>query len=178
MRRTVQLSALAAALLLAAPLHAQVSRPPADSDPPPELEQRELEGPRLGMTVISGERALARLEQLGLKPIMSVVGWHFEQVTRPRAGGPMLVIQQLIALVGLDQGVVIPSGTVLVGMRTSSGFEFGAGPNISPVGVALAVGLGKSIRSGGVTIPINLGFVMSRGALRTTLLAGYALRRR
>ena len=51
------------------------------------------------------------------------------------------------------------------------------GPNITPLGPALAIGIGKSLHYGGVTIPINLALVRSDGALRTSILVGYAIRR-
>lgn len=168
----VALLTLAALLsALAAPLAAQ------RSDSVPVIEYHSLDGPRMGVTYITGPAAQAKLDQYHLQPIMSVVGWHFEQTSRPRSGGPQLVIEQVIAVAGLDQGKAIPSGSLLFGIRTPAGLEFGMGPNISPVGVALAMGIGKSFQWGGVTIPLNLALVRSRGALRTTFLVGYALRR-
>jgi hypothetical protein len=163
------------ALAAASPLAAQ-QRPADDSIP--VMQNLELDGPRVGATWISGARAMARLHELDLQPFMSVIGWHFEQVTRPRAGGPSFVVQELMVVAGLDQGIAIPSGSLLFGIRLPSGFEFGVGPNVSPVGAGLAMGFGKSLRFGGVTIPLNIGVVHSKGALRTTLLAGYAIRRR
>jgi hypothetical protein len=167
---------LIAALLLAAaaaPLAAQQS-----SDSVPVMERRELDGPRVGFTYITGPKADARLHELNLKPLMSLFGWHFEQVSRPRNGGPMLVAQQIFLIAGLDQGIAIPSGSLLVGIRLQNGFEFGMGPNLSPVGAALAMGFGKSLRMGGATIPLNVALVMSQGAMRTSFLAGYAIRHR
>jgi len=159
------------ATALAAPLAAQ------QSDSVPVLVRHDLDGPRIGVTYITGPRAEQRLQEKGLQPTMSLIGWHFEQTTRPQGGGPQLVLEQVLVVAGLDQGIAIPSGSFLVGVRTANGLEFGMGPNISPVGAALAIGLGKSFQTGGVTIPINLALVMSQGALRTSFLIGYALRR-
>jgi len=170
MTRTTMFALLLAAVA-AAPLAAQ------RTDSIPVLEHRDLDGPRIGFTYITGPRAEVKLAEYHLQPFMSVVGWHFEQTTRPRNGGPQLVIEQVLVVAGLDQGKAIPSGSFLVGIRTSNGIEFGMGPNISPVGAALAVGIGKSLQYGGVTIPLNLAMVISQGSLRTSFLIGYAIRR-
>jgi hypothetical protein len=158
--------------LAAAPLAAQQL-----PDTVPVLQQRQLDGPRMGFTYISGPKAEDKLRENNLTPLMSVFGWHFEQIVRPQAGGPMFVIQELMLVAGVDQGTAIPSGSLLLGIRFPGGFEFGMGPNVTPLGPALAVGIGKSLHYGGVTIPINFAVVRSQGALRTTILVGYAIRR-
>src|SRR3954470_2298266 len=125
-------------VLFALPLAAQ--QPRAAGDSVPVYEQRQLDGPRVGIAWIAGARALRLLEDHNLRPVMSVFGWHFEQVTRSRNGGPQLIVQQVLAVAGLDQGTAIPSATLLVGMRFGNGIEFGMGPNASPLGAALAMG--------------------------------------
>jgi hypothetical protein len=170
MSRTTLLAALLA-VLTTAPLAAQ--RP----DSVPVMEYRDLDGPRLGFLYVTGPKAEARLTENNLQPFMSVIGWHFEQGSRPRSGGPQLVIEEVLVVAGLDQGKAIPSGSLLFGIRTEGGLEFGMGPNISPVGAALAIGIGRSLRYGDVTIPLNLAMVVSQGAVRTSFLIGYAIRR-
>jgi hypothetical protein len=159
--------------LAAPPLAAQ-----AQPDAVPVLEAREISGPRLGFTYMTGPTAKQKLADNNLDPFMSLFGWHFEQIVRPQSGGPMFVIQEVVLVAGVDQGTAIPTGSLLFGIRFPGGLEFGMGPNLSPMGTALAVGIGKSFRYGGVTIPINLALVRSQGALRYTFLFGYAIRRR
>ena len=170
--------ALAMLAALALPLKAQQRSPAADDDSIPIMRHRDLDGPRIGMTYVSGPAAEAKLAEHGLTPLMSLIGWHFEQVLRPQGGGPSFVTQEVFMAAGLEQGTFVPSATVLLGIRFPSGFEFGMGPNVSPIGAALAVGIGKTLNYGGVAIPINLAVVRSQGALRTSLVAGYAIRRR
>ena len=63
---------------------------------------------------------------------------------------------------GLDQGVLLPSLNWLVGLRTREGAEFGIGPNITPVGVALAIAVGVTFRAGVLNIPMNFAVVPSK----------------
>ena len=174
--RVPQLLCLTVAAMAATPLAAQ--QRPQQSDSVPVLEERALDGPRLGFTYITGPAARQKLAENHLDPFMSLFGWHFEQIVRPKAGGPMFVIQQLLLVAGVDQGTAVPSASLLLGIRFPGGFEFGMGPNATPVGLALAMGIGKSLHYGGVTIPINIGLARSQGSLRTTFLVGYAIRRR
>jgi hypothetical protein len=150
----------------------------AVDDSVPAMRSIEISGPRVGMTYVSGPRAMQRLAENGLTQWMSLFGWHFEQVVRPQIGGPSLVMEEVLLVAGLDQGTAIPSASFLMGVRTPSGWELGMGPNVSPMGTALVVGVGKTFRYGGVTIPLNLAFVTSKGALRTSFVLGYGIRRR
>lgn len=162
-------------LLLAAALAAPT--PPAllAQNDSLRLEQRSISGPRLGLTYVTGPTADSVLREHGLDPLLSQFGWHFEQVIRPRTGGPMFVIEELVLVGGVDQGTAIPSGSLLMGIRFPSGLEFGMGPNFTPTGAALAVGVGKSIRYGAVSLPINVAWVHSPGANRFSFIFGYAL---
>jgi hypothetical protein len=141
----------------------------------PELIRRSMEGPRMGLTYVSGRSAEDMLREHGLDRLMSQFGWHFEQQVVPSGRGPAFVIEQLVLVGAVEQRAVVPSFTFLMGIRTPSGFEFGMGPNLSPVGSALAVGIGKTINYGGVSLPINFAVVRSPGAVRTTILIGYAI---
>ncbi len=177
------LISIACSGVLALPLLAQrpvpiVVRPMhADSDTATYVEHK-MSGPRVGMVWVSGARATEKLAELHLHPVMSVFGWHFEQVTKARSGGPQLVSQQVFAIAGLEQGMVIPSGSFMFGMRLHGGFEFGVGPNISPFGVGMTYALGQSITlPGDVTIPVNLALISGQGSQRLSVLVGYALRR-
>ena len=80
------------------------------------------------------------------------------------------------AVGGLDQGVVIPSLSWLVGVRASDGTEIGVGPNITPAGVALALAAGKTFRAGVLNVPVNIAVVPSRLGMRVSLLTGFSLR--
>jgi len=139
------------------------------------LLRRSMEGPRLGVTFVGGSRADARLRQYGLSPMMSQFGWHFEQDVSPASSGPEFVVEEVLLVGAVEQNALMPSATLLMGIRLPGGFEFGIGPNLSPLGSGLALGIGQTITYGSVRLPINLAVVRSPGALRTTLLVGYAI---
>jgi hypothetical protein len=140
------------------------------------LEQRSMAGPRLGLTFVAGNHARDVIRNRDLAPLLSQFGWHFEQITRPLGGGPSFVIQEVMLLGAVEQQTIVPAGTLLFGIRFPNGFEFGMGPNATPIGTALAIGLGWRMQYGGVAIPFNIATVYSPGSVRISILTGYALR--
>jgi hypothetical protein len=142
-----------------------------------DLRRVSLEGPRVGVVFIGGPRALAELRDHHLDPVMSLFGWHFEQQLTPGADGPALVTEEVLAVLGVEQSVAIPSATLLLGVRMASGLEMGVGPNVSPLGGALVVGAGWTLRYRGIGIPLNVAYVHSPGAGRLSLVIGYAMPR-
>jgi hypothetical protein len=171
MTRTLA-ATLVALALGAAPLVAQ-----NDTDEV-VLQQRTMAGPRMGVTFVSGAHGRDVMREHSLTSPMSQFGWHFEQITRPRGGGPMFVVQEVFLFGAVEQGTVVPAGTLLLGIRFPNGFEFGMGPNATPIGTALAIGAGWRLQYGGVAVPFSVAFVTSPGALRISFLTGYALRQR
>ena len=140
------------------------------------LVQRSMSGPRLGLTFVAGSHGRSVLREHNLSSPLSQFGWHFEQITRPQGGGPSFVIEEVFLVGAVEQATVVPAATLLFGIRFPNGFEFGMGPNATPLGTALAIGVGKSLEYGGVAIPLNVAVVTSPGALRISLMTGYALR--
>ena len=86
-------------------------------------------------------------------PVVSQFGWQFEKQFFSTQHGPTAVTECVLLLGGLEQGVALPSLSWLVGIRTTKGAEFGVGPNITPVGVALAVAAGVTFRAGVLNVP-------------------------
>ena len=80
--------------------------------------------------------------------------------------GIAVLNEWVFLLGGLDQGIALPSLSWLVGVRTANGTEFGAGPNLGPTGVSLALAAGATVRAGFMNIPLNvaIGAVESRHA--------------
>ncbi|HEY6507124.1 MAG TPA: hypothetical protein VIY56_03875, partial [Vicinamibacterales bacterium] len=79
---------------------------------------------------------------------------------------------------GMEQGVVLPSLSWLVGLRTREGAEFGIGPNITPVGVSLVLAAGVTMRAGSLNVPLNVAVVPSKAGTRVSVLSGFNMRRR
>jgi hypothetical protein len=147
------------------------------------FSRRNLGGPRLGVTVITGNNALSRhLDEKHIGRQISQFGWHFEHQIIPDGGGPQFVVQFTPLIAGVEYGKVIPGATLAMGIRFPSGYEFGLGPNItggtgdtSPT--ALVVGVGKTFNYGGVSIPLNLVYATNPDGNRVSFLIGYAIAR-
>jgi hypothetical protein len=165
--------------LFASPLSAQL----LNAQQPLSFAERNLGGPRLGVTYVIGGgdgQLVDKLHKRGIGTMISQFGWHFEYQIIPEGGGPQFVIQGIPFLGGVEYGTVIPSLTVAMGIRLPDGFEFGMGPNIIATGekgvaASLVGAIGKSFNYGGVSIPINVAFATSPSGNRVSLIFGYAI---
>ncbi|MBI4428373.1 MAG: hypothetical protein HY562_04575 [Ignavibacteriales bacterium] len=143
--------------------------------------ERNLGGPRLGITYVPGNTTLVeKLRERGIGSSISQFGWHFEYQIIPEGGGPSFVIQAIPMVGGVEYGTLIPTGTIAMGVRLPDGYEFGMGPNMmfgGPKGVAtaLVVALGKSVDYGGVSIPLNFVFATNPEGNRFSIIFGYAI---
>ncbi len=115
-----------------------------------------LSGPRIGMTFISNGMIV---EELGSN-FMTQFGYQFEKQI---AGDENIagLIEGIVMIGGLEQGLFVPSVSGLFGARTAKGFEFAVGPNLSLAGAGLVIGVGKTIKMGSINIPINFAWVPS-----------------
>jgi hypothetical protein len=161
--------------LMAAPAFAQA--PPEDSlgqaaavfDPTESVVEHNLSGPRLGFTVLPDGKA------------RSLFGWHSENQVASGSRGPWLLVERVFLLGGLEDDVIMPSFSLVFGMRMPSGFEFGVGPSvgIGPMGMntAIVLAAGNSFRLGGIRMPVNLALTFDRdGHNRLSLVTGWAIR--
>ncbi|CAN5361327.1 hypothetical protein BH09BAC5_BH09BAC5_12580 [soil metagenome] len=99
----------------------------------PVTEKMNLSGPRMGGTYFTGETAsilAAPKAQGGYKafPLMFQFGYQFEK--QYLAAGDFQALFEFIPMItGLDQGLFIPSFTVMNGIRANKrGYEFAFGP--------------------------------------------------
>jgi hypothetical protein len=165
-------------LTAASPLHAQKLSAPYHPPIPPVAQTISLAGPRYGFTFLdNGVVEKLREEDIVVKNGISQFGWQFERQFFTTASGPTVLNEWVVLLGGLDQGVALPSVNWLVGLRSREGAEFGIGPNITPVGVALALAAGVSFRAGALTIPMNFAVVPSKAGVRVSMLSGFTIRR-
>jgi len=145
---------------------------------PPPARSLSLAGPRFGITTLSPGvvDALAK-EEVYLRPVISQFGWQIERQFFTTGSGVSVLNEWIGLLGGLDQGYAVPSLSWMVGVRSSEGFEFGLGPNVTPAGVALALAAGVTVRTGVVNVPLNVAVVPSQAGTRVSVLAGFTLRR-
>ena len=111
-------------------------------------------------------------------PHISQFGWQFERQFYTKDSGVTMVTQWVALVGGLEQSVVLPSLSWMVGVRTRDGAEFGIGPNITPAGTALVLATGMTFRAGALSIPLNVAVVPSKSGTRVSVLSGFSLRRR
>ena len=99
----------------------------------PDVSRLNLSGPRMGLTVFSGETArrfAASRTEGGLEAtsVMFQFGYQFE-TTYLNQGGLQALFEFIPIITGLDQGQVLPSISILHGVRSNRrGFEFAFGP--------------------------------------------------
>lgn len=141
------------------------------------LYGRDVSGPRIGFTLISTltDKAQETLDDHDLDPLLFQVGWHFDWMAYEPGSAPAVFVEFIPLLGALEQGVFLPSLTLATGVRTPAGFEIGLGPNLTPTGVALVVGVGHNFGRGGISMPVNLAIAKNRDAIRVTLLVGYGI---
>ncbi len=117
-------------------------------------EPKELSGPRLGLTYITPGEIVNEIDG----SFITQYGWQFE--TRFVSGEELAGLVEWVLLAGgLEKGYVLPSVTSIIGLRTKSGFEIGAGPNLSLVGVGLVFAAGYNFSVGSLNLPLNLSWV-------------------
>jgi hypothetical protein len=145
---------------------------------PPPAKTLSLSGPRIGVTHLDdGVRAKLLERYLDVEPVITQFGWQFERQFYSRHGGVTALNEWVVLVGGLEQGVVLPSVSWLVGLRTTGGSEFGFGPNLTPAGVAMAFAAGTTFRAGAMNVPVNVAVVPSKAGLRLSFLTGFSLRR-
>ena len=139
-------------------------------DPTEHVVQHDLAGPRIGATFTPRGDATTQF------------GWHFENQVAPGSRGPWFIVEKVFLVSGVEHDRFIPSGTLMFGMRTQSGFEFGLGPSLTiggPHGAdsGIVFAAGQSFRIGGIRVPVNFAFAPDRhGEYRVTFLTGWAIR--
>jgi hypothetical protein len=151
----------------------------AAQEEPPLGRVISLSGPRFGVTYLS-DGIVRKLDNEGISAgsVVSQFGWQFEKQFLNGGAGPSAVSEWIVLFGGMEQGVVLPSLTWLVGVRGRSGAEFGVGPNMSPAGTALALAAGVTLRAGSLNLPVNLALVPSKSGIRVSVLCGFNTRKR
>jgi len=164
--------------ITAEPLLAQGAPYAPAQQVPPVAKTVSLAGPRFGFTFLDdGVVAKLKTEDIEVKNGISQFGWQFERQFYSKEGGPSVLNEWVVLVGGLDQGLALPSVNWLVGLRTRDGAEFGIGPNITPIGVALAIAAGVTFRAGVLNLPMTFAVVPSKDGMRVSMLTGFTMRK-
>ena len=113
-----------------------------------------LAGPRIGVTYLTPGFMSEELET----SIISQYGWQWESrfVDQANIAG---LVEWVVVVGGMEQGMFLPSISSLVGVRTGQGMEYAVGPNLSATGINMVFTIGKNFKSGNLNFPVNLAFV-------------------
>lgn len=143
--------------------------------PPPRTA---LDGPRVGITYLSdGVVSALNRNRIAVNSVITQFGWQLERLMYDGKGGVDAISEWVVLVGGLEQGLVLPSVSWLVGIRTRGNSEIAVGPNVTPAGVALAIAAGYTYRVGALNIPVNVAVVPSGSGLRLSLLTGFNMAR-
>jgi hypothetical protein len=177
----VMVNRIAAFLLVALAASSQSAQAQVAAPVYPDVMK--LSGPRMGVTFLSDGVVRKLKEDLsgefdGVSPMVGQFGWQWEKRFYTNGNGLAALNEWVLLFGGMEQGVVIPSLSWLVGARTAQGLEFAVGPNFTPVGVALAFAAGVNFRVGHLNVPVNFAVVPSKAGVRVSMLAGFNMRKR
>jgi len=165
-------------VLVVAPCTADV----VGSDEQIIMKSRKLDGPRMGVSVLGTKPINVDGKTIG--PVLSQFGWQFEWLIRPENGGPAFVTEIIPFVGGVEYSVVVPSLSLVTGIRFPQGFEFGMGPHLSvrfnseadkTVNPSLVMAVGHTFDFSGVNIPLNLAMTNSSSGQSYSFVFGYAI---
>jgi len=136
-----------------------------------------LAGPRIGFTLLThgssadfiNDRSSEYTEYdevwtEGQKmAFISQYGWQWE--TRFVDNGEVAgLVEWVVVVGGMEQGMFLPAVSSLVGIRTGNGMEAAIGPNISLSGIGMVFTIGKNFKSGDLNFPVNIAFVPGKSS--------------
>ena len=88
-------------------------------------------------------------------PVNSVFAVAMEQRNLLGDTQSHFAFREVLSVAGLEQSVVIPCFSLLIGYRDSSGFEIGAGPHVSASRVGVVVAVGWTFKLKGLYVPLD-----------------------
>jgi hypothetical protein len=138
----------------------------------------DMAGPRFGFTVLSGgiTERLKKDRSISVNPVITQFGWQLEKQFKTGSNDVSALTELVLLVGGLEQNVALPSLSWIVGARTKSGFEFGVGPNVTPLSTAMVFVAGVTEKVGTLNVPFNVAIVPSVDGVRATFLTGFNMR--
>lgn len=151
-----------------------------DSSDFAKTKQKRFGGPRIGFTYIAPGTSADYLEKQGKQPVITQFGWQFEGRIFTVDGGLSGIVEFIPLIGGFEQGMIIPSASLMIGLRggVKHSFEFAMGPNFSVVpnylghknaSVGLVVAAGTSFIRNNINFPVNIAFIPSVGSKESVL---------
>jgi hypothetical protein len=138
--------------------------------------KQNLGGPRIGLICAPGNSKVRQdLRNHDMGGTLSQFGWQFEYVVTPKTKGASFAVEFLGLVAGVEYGKFVPTANLIMGVRSSNGFEIGVGPTLMPWKAALSVTVGKSFNCYEMSIPINLIYTNNPDGSLLSLVLGYAI---
>lgn len=141
-----------------------------------------LSGPRVGLTLVTGEDKNRLKNKFDANPLIVQFGYQFEKRFFSTNNGVTALTEFIPLVGGLDQSLLIPSVSWLLGIRTASGFEFAFGPNLTmkdksvkDIKPAFVFATGYSLKMDGMYFPFNFAVSRSRDGLHYNFTTGFNL---
>ena len=123
-------------------------------------------GPRIGGSYVldTPEKFTADVNSLypggSYFPAMTLLGVTIEQRILLGQTKSHFAFQEVLLIGGLEQGVALPEGALLIGYRDYSGLEFGIGPILHLKGVSVVVAFGWTFSHQGVYVPVDISVII------------------
>lgn len=134
-------------------------------------------GPRFGIAYLTRGSETARNAGKTYSNPTSLFGWQLERPFQLDPAFPTVMTELVVLVGGLEQNLVLPSATWLIGFRSHGGVEFGAGPTLTGSGTQLAFAAGVTRRFGSVNVPVNVAVAPARVGMALSVTAGFNSRR-
>ena len=162
---------------------AQIPRPmppvvlPRASLPAGSLDEDDRSGPRVGVAYLIGGSVTAERAGKHIAPFISLFGWQLEhQFDTGRNDLPVPMTEIVLLAGAVEQGIVLPSASWLIGLRRRNGWEAGLGPTLTGAGVQLAAAAGVTHSLGRINVPLNLAVAPGRRGASVSVTTGFNIR--
>ena len=134
-------------------------------------------GPRLGIAYLIGGSVTAENSGRSVSPLMSLFGWQFEhQFETGNTSIPVPMTEVVLLAGGIEQGVLLPSASWLLGFRQRNGWEAALGPTVTGAGLQLAFAVGVTHHAGNLNVPINFAVAPGRRGASISVTTGFNMR--
>jgi hypothetical protein len=142
------------------------------------IDDDDRSGPRFGAAYLIGGSVTAERAGRHIAPVTTLFGWQFER--QFPTGEPSLPVPmtEFVALAGgMEQGVLLPSASWLLGLRKPNGWEAGVGPTVTGAGLQLAIAGGITRSLGSINVPINVAVAPGRRGAAISITSGFNMKR-
>ena len=93
-------------------------------------------------------------------PVVTLFGITVEQRILLGNTRSHFAFQEVILVGGLEQGIALPEGALLIGYRDYSGFEIGIGPILHLAGIGVVAAAGFTFSFNGMFVPVDVSVII------------------